>query len=74
VIARGIRESSTGGTFEIFKKLILVTVAAVHFGQGVKSPAKVGDHVTVSGTVTEYSTACSSTTPTITTKTVAVSS
>ena len=50
-----------------------ISNAKVHFGRGVKSPAKVGDHVTVSGTVTEYSRACKSTTPTITIKTISVS-
>ena|SRR5437764_1402854 len=50
-----------------------ISNAAVHFGKGVKSPATVGDHVTVSGTVTQYTRACTSTTPTITIKTVAVS-
>lgn len=50
-----------------------VTGAKSHFGQGVKSPATTADHVTVTGTVTEYSKACTSTTPTITIKTISVS-
>jgi hypothetical protein len=48
--------------------------AAVHFGKGVKKPAKVGDHVTVTGTVTEYGRACTSTTPTIAVHAILVSS
>ena len=50
-----------------------VNGAKVHFGKGVKSPATTADHVTVSGTVTEYSKACTSTTPLITVKTISVS-
>jgi hypothetical protein len=50
-----------------------VSNAAVHFGKGVKSPATTKDHVTVNGTVTEYSKACTSTTPTITIKSISVS-
>ena len=49
-----------------------VSNAAVHFGNGVKSPATTKDHVTVTGTVTEYSKACTSTTPTITIKSISV--
>ena len=51
-----------------------VSNASVHFGQGVDSPATVGDHVTVGGTATEYSSACTSTTPTITIQSISVSS
>jgi hypothetical protein len=51
----------------------MITNAKVHFGKGIKSPAKVGEHITVSGTVTEFSKGCKSTTPTITIKTIAVS-
>lgn len=50
-----------------------VSNAAVHFGKGVKSPATTADHVTVTGTVTEFSKACTSTTPTIAIRSISVS-
>lgn len=50
-----------------------ISGARSHFGKGVKSPATAADHVTVSGTLTQYSKACTSTTPTITIKTISVS-
>lgn len=50
-----------------------VSSAKVHFGKGVKSPATTADHVTVTGTVTEYSKGCTSTTPTVTTRSISVS-
>lgn len=50
-----------------------VSNAAVHFGKGVKSPATTANHVTVTGTVTEFSKSCTSTTPTITIKSINVS-
>jgi hypothetical protein len=50
-----------------------VSSAKVHFGKGVKSPATTADHVSVTGTVTEYSKGCTATTPTITIKSISVS-
>ncbi len=50
-----------------------ITGAKVHFGKGVESPAKAGDHITVSGTVTEFSKGCTSNTPTVTIKTITLS-
>jgi hypothetical protein len=50
-----------------------ITGAKVTFGKGVKSPATTRDHITVRGTVTEFSGKCTSTTPTITIKTITVS-
>jgi hypothetical protein len=68
--ANGLSVKKTArGTFYTYT----ITDAKVHFGKGVKSPAKAGDHVTVSGTVTEFSKGCTSKTPTITIKTITVS-
>lgn len=50
-----------------------VSNASIHFGHGVGSPATTKDHVTVTGTVTEYSKGCTSTTPTIAIKSISVS-
>ncbi len=50
-----------------------VTSAKVRFGKGVKSPATTKNHVTVSGTATEYTKGCTSTEPNVNIKSISVS-
>jgi hypothetical protein len=50
-----------------------VNSAKSQFGKGVKSPATTRDHITVAGRVTEFSGACTSSTPTIKIKSISVS-
>jgi hypothetical protein len=58
------------GTFYTYTT---IAGAKVKFSTGTKSPAKSGDHVVVTGTVTEFSGSCLSHTPTIKIKTITVS-
>jgi hypothetical protein len=50
-----------------------ISNAKAKFGKGVKSLATTRNHITVRGTVTEVSGKCTSSTPTITINTIAVS-
>lgn len=50
-----------------------ITGAKAKFGKGVRSPATTRDHITVTGTVTEFSGKCTAATPTIKIRSISVS-